>query len=177
MRAFPVTLTEADLVRRYSRENVISQPVFGVDDGPQDGVVLFPNTDDTRLELRWQQNGTKGLLWVKALGSRWTTTHGISVGTTLRAVERINRAPFRLAGFHTEGGGGRVRSWANGRIGEAAARDLCETRIQFQPRLADSENHNLFRQVRFGREYSSGHPALQQLNPSVVVIWLTYLSP
>jgi hypothetical protein len=173
---FPVTVHEADLVARHGRDNVSAAPVFGSDDGPQDGTVLFPKSDDARLEIAWQDEVSKRTpRWIKAVGSRWTTADGISVGTRLQTVERINGRPFRLAGFHTEGGG-RVRSWADGRIARRADRENCTITIQFQPQYDGSDDPRLIRQVRFGREYSSAHLALQQLNPKVAVIWLTYLS-
>jgi hypothetical protein len=161
-------------VARHGRENVIMAPVFGSDDGPQDGTVLFADSDDRRLEIVWKNESAKTApRWIKGVGRRWVTQHGISVGTALRAVERINARPFRVAGFHREFGG-HVRSWANGRIMEG---EDCRVRIQFQPVYDGKDDPRLVRQLRFGREYSSGHPAFQELNPKVAVIWLTYLSP
>jgi hypothetical protein len=170
--AFPANLAEADLVARYGRDNVIHAPVFGADDGPQDGAVVFPGTPDARLEVAWSQTRS-GPMWLKAVGSRWTTSSGIKVGADLLSVERANGGPFRLAGFQTEGQGA-VRSWSRGRLDESQRADNCLVRIHFQPRHDGSNDDGLVRQVRSGLEYSSGHPALQKLNPSVAVIWLTY---
>jgi hypothetical protein len=172
---FPVGLAEPDLIARYGRENVINAPVFGTDDGPQTGTVLFPASNDARLEIAWQNENSKtAIWWVKAIGTRWTTEHEIRVGTTLRTVEELNGSPFRLSGFHTLVGG-RVLSWAGGRMERPAVRENCDVRIQFQPQYDGTDDPRLVRQVRFGREYSSGHPALQKLNPKVAVIWIGYL--
>lgn len=105
--AFPAGLSETDLIARYGRENVTSAPVFGSDDGPQDGTVLFSGTEGARLG---QPAGPRG----------------------------------------------------------------CVVRIHFQPRYDGTEEFALVRQVRSGREYSSGHPALQKLNPRVAGIWVAY---
>jgi hypothetical protein len=45
--------------------------------------------------------------------SLWRTTYGITQGTTLLELERINRKPFRLAGFDFDYSG-TVLSWESG---------------------------------------------------------------
>jgi hypothetical protein len=172
--AFPAELTEADLIARHGRENVIHALVFGSDDGPQDGTVLFPRSEDARLEIVWwNQEARTAPMWIKAVGSRWTTASGVTVGADLVTVERANGRPFRLAGFQTEAQGV-VKSWGKGRLDQPAGPGDCLVRIHFQPRYDGTEDFALVRQVRSGREYSSGHPALQKLNPRVVTIWLTH---
>ena len=172
--AFPANLAEADLVARYGQDNVIRARVFGADDGSQDGAVVFPGNPDARLEVAWRSQETRsGAMWLKAIGRRWTTASGITVGADLLSIERANGRPFRLAGLQTEGQGV-VRSWRGGRLDESLGADHCSVRIHFQPQHAGSDDDGLVRQVRSGLEYSSGHPALQKLNPNVAVIWLTY---
>jgi hypothetical protein len=172
--AFPADLSEADLIARYGPGHVIKAPVFGSDDGPQNGTALFSQTDDRRLEIVWQNEESRSSpRWVKAVGSRWTTANGITIGTTLLAIERANGRPFRLAGFQTESQG-RLLSWEHGRLGHPHDPDGCGVSIQFQPSYDGTENFDLVRQVRSGREYSSGHPALQKLNPRVVAMWLAH---
>lgn len=175
--AFPADLAEADLVARYGRENVIRAPVFGSDDGLQDGTVVFPGAKDARLEVVWRSQETRTApMWLKAVGSRWTTFSGVKVGADLLAVERANGRPFRVAGFQTEAQGA-VMSWSDGRLGQSPRADNCIVRLHFQPRHDGTDDFGLERQVRSGREYSSGHPALQTLNPHVAVIWLTHQRP
>ena len=172
--AFPTDLAEVDLVARYGQENVVRAPVVGSDDGPQDGTVVFPGTKDAHLEVVWRsQEARTSPMWLKAVGSRWTTGNGVKVGADLLTVERANGRPFRLAGFQSEDEGA-VRSWNSGRLDESPQADNCLVRIQFQPRYDGTDDFGLVRQVRSGREFSSGHPALQKLNPTVAVIWLTY---
>ena len=169
---FPWNLSETDLVARHGEGHVISAPVIGGDDGPQEGTVLFPAIDGARLEIAWEDPISRSRpRWAKAVGRRWITANGITVGTTLRAVEQVNGAPFRLSGFLTEGSGG-VRSWGKGRLARSTDPGGCDVDIHFQPAYDDTDDSSLVRQVRFGQEYSSAHPALQKLNPSVVVMWL-----
>lgn len=174
---FPAHLTEGDLRERYGSDNVRTDSIFGMDDGPVEGLVIFPDSEARRLEVFWHDPERKaGPINVKAVGSAWRTPSGLSVGMNLLAVERLNGWPFRLAGFHTELQGG-VRSWGRGSIADRLyfadpeAR-TCSFTVHFQPRYDGSDDADLMRLVRTGREYSSGHPAMQGLNPEVVAIWI-----
>jgi hypothetical protein len=172
--AFPQGLTEAALIGRYGREQVVDKPVVGSDDGPQDGTVLFSQMPDRRLEIVWQDVVSRSTpRWVKAVGTRWVAVDGISIGTSLRAVERLNGLPFRLAGFQTEASGV-VWSWGGGRLGTRVDSGDCRIEVHFQPSYDGTAAAALLRQVRSGRDYSSGHPAIQGLNPPVAEIWLMY---
>lgn len=175
--AFPAHLTEEDLRQRYGTGNVRTDSIFGMDDGPVEGLVVFPDSEDRRLEVFWHDPERKaGPIDVKAVGSAWRTPSGLSIGMDLLAVERLNGWPFRLAGFHTESQGG-VRSWGRGSIGdrlfwEDPEARTCSFKVHLQPGYDGSDDADLMRQVRTGREYSSGHTAMQGLNPEVVAIWI-----
>ncbi len=172
---FPEDLSEAGLISRYGAENVIRAPVVGADDGPIDGTVLFPDSDD-RVEITWRDTENRRVpAWVRVReeGSRWSTPHGITVGDDLLGVERRNGWPFRLRGFEGEGWlWGALRSWGRGRLQNVDLGD-CAIRINFLPNENGNADPMLFGQVTCG-EFSSGHPAMQGLNPSVVAIWITY---
>lgn len=166
---FPRDIGEAGLVARYGRENVRPAGITGWDDGPQDGAVVFPNQEDLKLELIWADPG-KTISSIRAVGSRWRSPEGITVGMDLKTIERRNGWPFRLAAFAREGYPGEVLSWGNGRF-KTIAGDGCAVRIYLLPREEDrtSGPHLPFRQ----REFSSGHPVMQRLNPRVyqLLIW------
>jgi len=166
---FPASTSEADLIARFGAENVASAQVIGSDDGPQEGTVVFPATADATLQILWLDRKSKRYpSWIRVQGehSRWRTPNGLTLGTDLLTVERANRRPFRLAGFQTERQGA-VISWAGGRL-ETSSTDGCSVTTTMQPRYDGTADFGLMHQVRSGREYSSGHPAMQQLNPRVV---------
>jgi hypothetical protein len=169
--------TEADLVERFGREHVSSEPVFAYDDPPQLGTVLFSQQPDSRLEILWHDAENKRRPWlvmVRRLASRWRTPNGIALGDELRDLERANGRPFRLRGLRGEGStGGSVISWDGGRL-EVSSSDQCQTRIILQPAYDGTEATSLMRQVSSGEEYYSGHPAFQALNPRVVDISLFF---
>jgi hypothetical protein len=172
---FPADLSESDLIARYGQGSVITALVTGADDPSFEGTVLFPNQDDARVEIAWNDAKTKqGAAWVRIQGqrSRWRLPNGIALGDDLLGVERRNGFPFRLSSFSVEGQG-TVRSWGRGRIHNADA-ERCGIRISFQPNWDGTDDPLLVRQVIQGREFSSGHPAMQAINPRVRAIWITH---
>lgn len=136
---------------------------------------MFPDRDDMRVEIVWWDPESKTKpYWVRTRGanSRWQMPNGITVGTDLLTIERANGWPFRLAALSTEGQGV-IRSWGHGRFKRSDA-DGCTLRITLFPTGGQNVNPLLARQVLRGREFSSGHPAMQALNPRVVSIFVTH---
>lgn len=177
---FTPEMTEADLVERFGAENISTASVFGFDDGPQQGTVLFAQRPDARAEIIWWDPETKrrpALLMVRGPFSRWRTPNGIVLGANLRALERANGRPFRLAGLQIDGGGGgAVLSWARGLL-EMPLSNQCRHGVHLQPAYDGTEAPKLMQQVASGLEYSSGHPAFQALNPRVVLLTLAFMRP
>jgi len=173
---FRQDVAEVDLIGRFGRANVSQGPVFGFDDGPQDGTILFAEQPDARVEIIWHDPLARrepAMITVREHARRWRTRTGITVGTDLRSLERTNARPFRLAGLRIEGGGGgAVISWAGGRL-EPSQSDRCRLGVYFQP-ADDGTAPDSIRQVVSGREYSSGHPAFQALNPRVVALVIAF---
>jgi len=172
---FHAFLTEPELTAKFGPENVTTGPVFGADDGPTDGTILFANRDDAKVEIAWNDPETKqNPLWIKVRGerSRWRTPNGVSLGDDLLTIERRNGWPFRLAGFGSEGHG-TLQDWGVGRLGNTPN---CDIKVSFQPR-ANTTDISLLRQVTSLPHVSSGHPAMQKINPKVVELWIRHRIP
>jgi hypothetical protein len=172
---FPVHTSEDELRQRFGAANVIRAAVTAGDDGLIDGTVLFPDDRDARLEVIWADESRTRMRMMTARGafSRWRTGAGIAAGEDLLALERANGRPFRLRGFRSEAGG-RVLSWSAGRL--EAQFEPCLT-VTLSLAEGSRGSGSLERQVIGGRELSSGHPAMQALNPRVVAIQLFYPEP
>ena len=52
---------------------------------------------------------------ISGANSLWRTVHAISLGTTLKQLEQLNRKPFQLAGFDFDYSG-TVLSWSHGEL-------------------------------------------------------------
>ena len=173
---FHAFLNESELIAKFGAGNVTSGPVFGSDDGPSEGTILFEERDDMRVEIMWHDVARKEYpAWIRVRGERsqWRTPNGLAIGDDLLSIERRNGWPFRLAGFSSEGGHGRLRDWRTGRLGNMLN---CDIRPAFQPRPG-TEEPSLIRQVTSLTEVSSGHPAMQKINPHVVELWINHPLP
>ena len=182
--AFPRDMSEDDLRARFGADNVVRDQVIFFDDGPQETTVVFPNDPSRRFFVTWSDpdNGTAPAgVRISDLDSQWKNTDGLSTGTTLRAVEQANGWPFRLNPLTFEGGG-RVLDWGQGRLTDPdAGMPDCRMTIGFDFRPGASLDRLLVRQVSSPlirdlsfRGLSSGHQALQQLNPVIDLMVISY---
>lgn len=174
----PGTSAEA-LAARFGASNVTTGqvPWGGAEGDTNEGTILFDHTSDAKLEVFWHDvENKRNPAWVSVRGrqSRWRTSTGITLGTSLRHIERLNRRPFRLLGFGTDVAG-TVMNWSGGRL-ESQDAPACRVRIRLGPDWEKLEpgRNQLVNQVTGERQYSSGHPAMQSLDPAVYEIFLSY---
>jgi hypothetical protein len=176
---FGVHISEADLKVRFGSGNVSSGlvPWGGAEGDYNEGTILFADRPDARLEIYWKNQVVRSdASWIDIRGttSRWRSPAGVTLGTDLRTVERFNGRPFQIAGFGSDLSGG-VYSWSGGRL---ARQDVggCRIGFRFVPPDVDKrpELRAFMRQVGDGGTYSSGHQAMQGLNPRVGEAVITY---
>ena len=98
----------------------------------------------------------------------------LSLGSTLRQIERLNGKPFRLTGFGWDYSG-TVVDCNEGRLKEVGCVDPGEPSRGIQGRkllvrlIPDDEKriNREYQAVLGDREFSSDHPAMQKLNPRI----------
>jgi hypothetical protein len=180
--SFPPDLSEHDLVVRFGAGNVVTAQIEGggAEGEYNEGTVLFPKDSEARLEIFWKTKEPKRTPdWVRVDGphSHWRYA-GITLGTDLLTVEKLNGGPFVLTGFATDSEGALI-SWGNGRL-RAFDSEACRVQIWLSQgkdandRLGNTKLNQLEHQVVGIRAYSSGHPAMQALNPRVYEMMVRY---
>ena len=176
---FSSTASEATLSARFGAANVKTGlvPWGGSEGDVNEGTVLFDSSPDAKLEIYWRDRANKrSPEWVSVRGgqSRWRSPSGITLGTSLRAIERLNARPFRLLGFGTDVSG-TVMSWSGGRLDSQNTAE-CRVRLRLGRDWdqADPARNALIHQLIGEDEYSSGHPAMQALDPTVYEMFLQY---
>jgi hypothetical protein len=135
------------------------------------GSVLYPADSVRRAEIIWQdgtQRARPARLILRGSRSLWRVARGITLGTTLRELERLNGRPFKLAGFGWDYAGV-VTDWAGGALDSA----LVGVKLYLDPGPASYESA-VYAQVLGDRDYSSDLPAMQQLAPRVYQIFLDF---
>ena len=174
---FAPTTTPEILAAAFGAANVTVEKIHVGEGQFEEGTVLFPKSADERLEILWAGGITHGRprhLVVRGEKSHWRTVRGLTLGTTLQAVERLNRRPFRLLGFGWDYAG-TTMDWSKGLL-DSASDGPCRIRARFSPtaEAREMDSRKWYAQLRGEIEFSSGHPAMQALNPVIYEIFVQY---
>jgi len=170
-RVGPVTAstTEAELRALLGDEQVqqteihLGEGFFGA------GVIGYPNDPERRFEVSWGDpaEGHPRRVYIRGRSSKWHTVEGITLGTTLEELEKLNGRSFGLMGFEWDYSGV-ITSWESGNLEQLASVGISlEHAFEGNP-------DSMYFQVAGDREFSSGHAAMQRLNPTVYQILVTF---
>lgn len=182
-----VNSSEASLIEQYGKQNVTPADIYLGEGETAPGVILFPNEAEKKIEITWADADSKNkphFIRIRGQHSKWHIESGISLGTSLKQIEQINGKPFSLAGFAWDGSG-TIFDFDDGKLCKLEYCDSVSKQggivrrkiyISLDPNIAnfnDKSLMKLYRQVEGDRRFSSKHPAMQQLNPTVKSITLT----
>jgi hypothetical protein len=171
---FPADLSADALAQRYGAANVAHDSLYLGEGMFEQGTILFPTDSTRRAEILWKDIPARRnprVVRVTAQNSKWQTPNGLKIGLDLRGAEKLNGRAFRIAGFGFDGSG-TVTSW-DGQLASGTT-SPCEMRARFNDLPSGSSTQASYRQVIGDRIFSSGHPALQTLNPKLSLLWLEY---
>lgn len=168
--------SEADLKRTYGRRNVRSTKVSLGEGEYEPGTGIYRNDPRRMIEIVWKDARRKRFpARVQLTGERsiWKTRDGISLGTTLKELERINGKPFVLSGFGWDYEG-TVVSWEGGKLEREFEKD---NRVVLL-RLSEQTNHGASvddaDSVMGDRDFPSSHKVMQRINPKVYQIIIEF---
>lgn len=169
-------MSEAGLKRIYGRKNVQSTRVSLGEGETEAGTVVYPHNPLRMIEIVWKDARRKRFpKRIQLTGERsvWKTHQGISLGTRLKELERINGKPFVLAGFGWDYEG-TVLSWEGGRLEREFEKDGRTILL----RLSDRTGHNVSGEplgtVQGDSDFSSGNQVMQRINPKVYQIIIEF---
>jgi len=173
-RVGPITAatTHAELVKLFGAANVVDEEVTVTDVGPDKGSVIFKNRPFDSVTVVWSSGGKISMVvpclvqWPEPKACHWHTREGITVGTTLKALERLNGRPFQLAGFAFDGSGA-VTSWEGGRLAHLNAPSCGLVFMRLDPHPRNPSEERLYDQLIGDRFFLSSIPGMQVLNPEV----------
>jgi hypothetical protein len=163
--------SEADLRRRYGSAALDSIRVELGEGETAPGTVLYPADSVRRLEILWRDTLARrqpARLILRGTRTRWQVGVGISLGTTLKDLERLNGRPFTLAGFGWDYAGV-ITDWKGGALDSA----LVGVKLYLDPG-SEQRQSAAYSQVLGDRDYSSSLPAMQELNPKVGQIFVDF---
>jgi hypothetical protein len=163
--------SEADLRRRYGSASLDSLRVELGEGETAPGTVLYPADSVRRLEILWRDSLTRrqpARLILRGTRTQWRVGPGITLGTSLKDLERLNGGPFTLAGFGWDYAGV-ITDWKGGSLDSA----LTGVKLYLDPG-AEQYQSAAYSRVLGDRDYSSALPAMQQLNPKVGQIFVDF---
>lgn len=172
--------SEESLLRTFGAGRMRRGRVPLADGDSAPGTLLFPEDSLRRLEIAWTDTVRHRLPRVARFSgarSDWTVGRGLTLGVSLRDVERLNGGPFTLAGFEWAGEG-LVTSWRGGTFNRpppGAQRVLARFR---PPRdsagSSDSTTAPLVHALLGDGPYSSTDARMRKLNPRVAEVVVRY---
>lgn len=170
-----VSGSEEDLKEAYGAANVSTSSIELGEGETAVGTILFPDDPLGRLEILWQDSDSRqrpARIILRGSRSLWTLPGGVTLGTRLQELERLNGRPFQLAGFAWDYEGV-VLSWLGGTL----ERDLGpDVKVYLAPAPEDRAL-DAYSQVLGDRPYSSALPQMQRLDPAIYQILVDFNSP
>jgi hypothetical protein len=173
-RAGPIDsgASEAKLVELFGARNA-ARDSFEVEPGvAMPATILFASDPTRHAVVLWRDETRAGPESVLIRGERsvWRTDKGITLGTPLATLRRINGKPLTLIGFGSDvggtvldNGGGALRELGTPVKGERSGRTLV-LRVEPDPSQRDSP---AYQQALGDVELSSESDAMRALNPRV----------
>jgi hypothetical protein len=170
-----VKTTKADLVRIFGASKVSDRDIELGEGETAPGTVVFPKDPKRLIEIIWKYSVLKQepkSITIHGEASRWKAVHDISLGTSLKELESLNGKPFHLAGFAWDYSG-TVMSWDGGDL-EWALEGRGRVILRLGGSSANSEvTAKESNEVSGDRSFSSHHPVMQKLNPTVYeMVWI-----
>lgn len=162
--------SEASLRLRYGDSNVVAGEVGLGEMETAAGTILFPHDSTRRLTILWADSSRRThptRVEVNESPTRWMVFPGVSLGTSLAELERLNGRPFRLFGMDFDYSG-TVESWQGGRLDSLWQLPDGSPRLvglRLQPNT--SVDSAVSAQVAGERLFSSSDAAMRLLNPKV----------
>lgn len=170
--AITARTSEADLRRIYGSRNVRYEDV-GIGEGETvPGAMIFPNDPLRRLSIVWKNpKQKKNPEYVQFSGDKslWQTTQGITLGTSLKTLERLNGGGFSLLGFQWDYSG-TIVSWKGGRLSRTFGKESELITIRLSPKYDNKALEKDYEAVIGDGEFSSKNKSMQRINPQVYFI-------
>jgi hypothetical protein len=163
--------SEADLVRNYGSKN-ITRGTLDVGEGEtMSATIVLARFPQRRLEIAWRDEPGKRFparIQIEGDKSLWHTTQGITLGTSLKTLEKLNGKPFLLVGFGWDYSG-TVTSWSQGRLEQGLKNIVLRLGPTTRDQLPSADEES----VEGDRNFPSDQPGMQKINPTVYqIIWL-----
>jgi hypothetical protein len=119
--------SEVDLIRIFGRSNV-SRGDVSIEGAGEKGTILYQGNKQKEINISWKDRSrfrnpatvfvaSNATNLVPEMSPVWRLEHDITIGTTLKELEKLNRRPFQLSGItHGACSGSEIISWQGGQL-------------------------------------------------------------
>jgi hypothetical protein len=161
--------SEKDLIRIYGKKNVAQDSVSLGEGYYEKGTVVFKGTKN-EVQITWKDSlnlANPEVIYIRQPNTEWKTKEGITIGTTLKELEKINGTAFFMLGFAWDYSG-TIISWNHGKLEDKMVKpedQKLTIRLdeEGEVKLTEAEYHYL----SGDKEFYSSNTILQKLNPKV----------
>jgi hypothetical protein len=165
--------SQKDLIKIFGRTNVKLAAIDVGEGETMPGTILFPSNPLKRAYILWRDPGTRlqpKSISIKDKGTLWKTDKGITIGTTLKAIEALNGRAFAITGFAWDYEGTVAHS--NGgnltELGVGSAEDIVGRTLLLRLSPAGSaRNKPEYKKVLGDKVFLSSDAAMKMINPAV----------
>ena len=164
--------SEADLRRLFSPPNVRPTIVYLGEGEGRPGTIVFPTDSTTCLTIVWRDTVARQHpeeIDLRGRRTRWHLANGVTLGFSLRDLERLNGRPFALSGWEHDAAG-IVWGWSGGAL--ETQMPITGVRIYFAPPSADLLSREERSAVAGDRLLTSDLASLRRANPGIAFIRL-----
>jgi hypothetical protein len=155
-------------------EKLTGQGEFGEgEQGGQPSAEIFMMNPAKRIALLLDGKKTIRAMAIHGDRSMWHTREGITLGTYLSALEKLNGKAFRFRSFEGEHGG-EITDWCQGKLAGALPRVKITFASPMHARGYNRLSGEEKSQIEEQRVYSSSDPVARKLDPVVETIELDF---
>ncbi|QXP61555.1 hypothetical protein [Olleya sp. HaHaR_3_96] len=173
--AITASISEKELIEIYGQKNVIKDSIATGEGQFEFGKKLFPNSID-EVTITWKNKKDRvhpKLVEIKGEKTNWKTKEGITLGTDLKTLEKLNKDSFCLLGFGWDYQG-TITNWNNGTLNKTVT-----LKNGFFIRLENSHFKGILtteesQEIYGDKDIRSSNKTMQKTNPKVAIIVMNF---
>jgi len=163
--------SETELRKLFGAAQVKSDKVYIGEGFVCEGAVLFPNDTRRTADIVWidvMHRARPLHVMISSKKTLWRTSEGVTLGTSLKELERLNGRPFKFLGFGWDYSG-TVVSWEGGKLEtfKSAQEHGYRLILRLSPDPSAETTTSESDRISGDRELLSSDPLIQRLNPKV----------
>ncbi|WP_375446873.1 hypothetical protein [uncultured Fibrella sp.] len=187
IQAGPVSAssTEASLIALLGAQNVVRDTIYVAEGDFDIGTTLYKNTAN-QAQILWTDKRRfarpetvlirpardEDNKLIPGPSPQWITDKGLTLGTSLQSVEKINGRAFSLYGFGWDYGG-LSSGWKGGALEQKGGKTYIGLSFGMPETMSAAQEKN-YDSLQGDQEFMSNHPAMHTLNPTVQNLTISF---